>query len=119
MSNGINSSTIPRSQEQLKKLSNAKKKEGQENAPTKAHQQNGNNIEQKENIQNGNGNRLEASLHQRITNSETAVGDSCLADQKGKSSPEGGGEGGKNTDTVRRISELVARNPLYTSLHRL
>ncbi len=88
-------------QEQLKKLTN--KTSGKH--------------EEKENQQNGNTNQnLMDNTSPLIVNGEK----SQRASDERKMSPEmRGGEGGKKqAEAVKKMSELAARNPLYTSLHR-
>ncbi len=88
-------------QEQLKKLTN--KTSGKH--------------EEKENHQNGNTNQnLMDQTSPLIVNGEKSQ---HVSDER-KMSPEmRGGEGGKKqAEAVKKMSQLAARNPLYTSLHR-
>jgi hypothetical protein len=73
--------------------------------------------EEKENQQNGNTNQnLMDQTSPLIVNGEK----SQLGSDERKMSPElRGGEGGKKqAEAVKKMYELAARNPLYTSLHR-
>ncbi len=74
--------------------------------------------EEKENQQNGNTNQnLMDSPSPLIVNGGEKS--QHVSDER-KMSPEmRGGEGGKKqAEAVKKMSELAARNPLYTSLHR-
>jgi hypothetical protein len=73
--------------------------------------------EEKENQQNGNTHQnLMDQTSPLIVNGEKSQ---HVSDER-KMSPEmRGGEGGKKqAEAVKKMSELAARNPLYTSLHR-
>ena len=99
--------TFPVTQDQLKKLSikNCDKNNHKENNKVNG------STAQKENRQNGNGNCVPADLI-------LAVEKGVKGSLGGKKSVEVGGEADKQADSIKRMSELVARNPLYTSLHR-